>query len=69
MGGEDQVRKGDLYRVSVPPGAHPRDDYLHGMLVVILGERYTNPNVPGEYIRCFGDRIRMFPVRWLEVPQ
>ena len=63
------MRKGDLYRVSVPPGAHPRDDYLHGMLVVILGERYTNPNVSGEYIKCFGDRIRMFPVRWLEVPQ
>jgi len=60
------MRKGDLYRVSVPPGAHLQDDYLHGMLVVILGERYTNPNLPGEYVKGLGDRIRMFPVRWLE---
>ena len=56
------MRVGDLYRVSVPPGAH----YLHGMLVVILGERYTTHNLPGEYVKGLGDRIRMFPVRWLE---
>jgi hypothetical protein len=61
------MKTGDLYRVSVPPGSHPRDDYLHGMLVVILGERYIPPNIQREYIRCLGDKVRMFPTRWLEV--
>ena len=57
---------GDLYRVSVPPGAHPQDDYLDGMLVVILGDKNVRVN-NHEYIECLGDNIRMFPVRWLEV--
>ena len=62
------MKRGDLCRVSVPLGAHPRDDYLHGMLVVILGDKNVWVN-NHEYIKCLGDRIRMFPVRWLEVPQ
>jgi hypothetical protein len=62
------VKLGDLCRIVVPPGAHPRDDHLHGMLVVILGDKNVRVN-NHEYIKCFGDRIRMFPVRWLEVPQ
>ena len=61
------MKRGDLYRVHVPPDSHPRDDHLHGMLVVILGDRYTlPPNIQGEYIKCLGDRVRMFPTRWLE---
>ena len=59
------MKPGDLYRVSVPPDSHPRDDYLHGMLVVILGDKKVRVN-NYEYIKCLGDRIRMFPVRWLE---
>ena len=62
------MRKGDLYRVSVPPGAHILDDWLHGMLVVILGDKNVRVN-NHEYIKCLGDRIRMFPVRWLEKVQ
>ena len=63
------MRVGDLYRVVVPPDAHPRDDYLHGMIVVVLGEKYKPPSIPGEYVKGLGDRIRMFPTRWLEVLQ
>lgn len=65
--GESQMKPGDLYRVHVPLDAHPRDDYLSGMIVVILGEKYKPFSIPGEYVKCFGDRVRMFPVRWLEV--
>jgi hypothetical protein len=61
------MKPGDLYRVTVPLDSHPRDDYLHGMIVVILGEKYKPPNIPGEYVKGLGDRIRMFPTRWLEV--
>jgi hypothetical protein len=59
------VIPGDLCRIVVPPGAHPQDDYLHGMLVVILGDKNVRVN-NHEYIKCLGDGIRMFPVRWLE---
>jgi hypothetical protein len=58
---------GNLYRIYVPFNAHPHDDYLHGMLVVIIGEKYKPSSIPGEYVKCFGDRVRMFPTRWLEV--
>ena len=60
---------GDLFRVHVPLDAHPRDDYLNGMIVVILGEKYQPNNIPGEYVRGLGDRIRMFPTRWLDILQ
>jgi hypothetical protein len=63
------MKPGDLVRVQIPPSAHPRDDYLHGMLVIIIGEKYIHPGIPGEYVKGFGDRIRMFPVRWLEALQ
>jgi hypothetical protein len=63
------MKPGDLFRVCVPPDAHPRDDYLHGMIVVILGEKYKPSSIPGEYVKGLGDRIRMFPTRWLEVLQ
>jgi hypothetical protein len=62
------VKPGDLYRIHVPPSAHPQDDYLHGMLVIILGDKNVRVN-NHEYIKCLGDRIRMFPVRWLEALQ
>jgi len=65
--GELQMKPGELYRVHVPLDAHPRDDYLNGMIVVILGEKYEPPSILGEYVKCLGDRIRMFPTRWLEV--
>ena len=65
--GESRMRVGDLYRVTVPLDSHPRDDYLHGMIVVILGEKYKPPSIPGEYVKGLGDRVRMFPTRWLEV--
>jgi len=61
------MRIGDLYRVTVPTDSHPKDDYLDGMVVVILGEKYKPPSVPGEYVKCLGDRVRMFPARWLGV--
>jgi hypothetical protein len=72
------MKPGDLVRIQIPPSAHPRDDYLHGMLVIIIGEKYIHPGIPGEYVNShipseyvkgFGDRIRMFPVRWLEALQ
>lgn len=62
------MNPGDLYKVYVPPSTHPRDDHLHGMLVVILGDKKVRVN-NREYIKCLGDRIRMFPVRWLEALQ
>lgn len=61
------MKPGDLYRVHVTLDAHPRDDYLNGMIVVILGEKYKPHSIPGEYVKGLGDRIRMFPTRWLEV--
>ena len=59
---------GNLYRIYVPLSAHPRDDYLHGMLVIILGDKNIRVN-NHEYIKCLGDRIRMFPVKWLQALQ
>ena len=67
--GGSRMNIGDLYRVVVPLDSHPRDDYLNGMIVVILGEKYKPPSIPGEYVKGLGDRIRMFPTRWLEVLQ
>ena len=58
---------GDLYQVVVPLAAHPQDDHLNGMIVVILGEKYKPYSISGEYVKVLGDRIRMFPTRWLEV--
>ena len=63
------MKVGDLCRVYVPPSAHPMDDHLHGMLVLILGEKYTHPNLTGEYVKGLGDKVRMFPTRWLEALQ
>jgi len=39
------------------------------MLVLILGEKYTHPNLTGEYVKGLGDKVRMFPTRWLEALQ
>lgn len=61
------MRIGGLYRVVVPLDSHPQDDYLNGMIVVILGEKYKPSSIPGEYVKGFGDKVRMFPTRWLEV--
>lgn len=63
------MRIGGLYRVRVPLDSHPWDDYLNGMIVVILGEKHKPSSIPGEYVKCFGDKVRMFPTRWLEVLQ
>lgn len=63
------MRIGGLYRVVVPLDSHLWDDYLNGMIVVILGEKHKPPSIPGEYVKCFGDKVRMFPTRWLEVLQ
>ena len=60
------MKRGDLCHIVVPPDAHPRDDYLHGMSGIIIGEPYKD-STNHEYIKCFLDRIRMIPIRWLEV--
>ena len=48
------MKPGDLYRVVVPPDVHPRDDYLNGMIVVILGKKYKPSSIPGEYVKGLG---------------
>ena len=35
--------------------------------VGITIEKYKPPSIPGEYVKGLGDRVRMFPTRWLEV--
>ena len=64
--GGSRMRVGDLYRVVVPLGAHPFNDYLHGMIVVILGDPIKSTGIPNEYVKGLGDKVRMFSVRWLE---
>jgi hypothetical protein len=63
------MKRGDLVRVRVPlDSLHPGSEHLNGMMVLILGERTDTRTRPGVYyVRGLGDRVRMFPVRWLEV--
>lgn len=64
------MKRGDLCEVYVTLDSHPRDDYFNGMLVVILGEKYQPTNdVNREYVKGLGDKVRMFPTRWLKVLQ
>lgn len=62
------MKPGDLFRVYVPPSSHPRDDDLHGKLVVFLGGRRTWFNK--EMVNCLvGDVPRFIYTIWLEDPQ